>query len=54
MDSKVAMTFMNQLITAMTEFGRYDLAHEPVPKLMSSRDLVPIRDKLATGSRHQT
>ena len=32
----------------------YDLPHEPVPKLMSSRDIVPIRDKLATGLRHQT
>ena len=32
----------------------YDLPHEPVPKLMSSRDIVPIRDKLATGSRYQT
>ena len=32
----------------------YDLPHKPVPKLMSSHDLVPIRDKLATGSQHQT
>jgi len=27
----------------------YDLVHKSVPKLMSSYDLVPIRDKLATG-----
>ena len=32
----------------------YDLPHEPVPKLMNSCDLVPICDKLATGSKHQT
>ena len=32
----------------------YDLPYKPVPKLMNSRDLVPIRDKLATGLQHQT
>ena len=29
----------------------YDLPNKPVPNLMSSCDLVPIRDKLTTGSQ---
>ena len=32
----------------------YDLPHEPLLKFMSSHDLVPIRDKLTTGSQYQT
>ena len=61
MAGEVVITFMRQLVTVMTinycydqiwEITivfklSYDLTHEPVPKLMSSCDLVPIRNKLA-------
>ena len=32
----------------------YDLPHKAVPKVMNSRNLVPIHDKLATISQYQT